>query len=303
MAGDWIKIRTDLYEDPDVMRLSDILDTDDLTTVGLLVRFWAWANKQTTDGTDIAISSARLDRLIGREGFAEGMRLIGWLSGRDGSLCLPRFERHNGNSAKARALEAEAKRLRRAEEAAEEAARAALSDNTSDKCRTPVRQNVGPEKRREDSLSSKERETRARPADAGGEIPEAERLDEISARVNSLHSTWARAPGFSAKERAALLGSFDCLASLDDEAWETLRAYMAARLPQGSPGWQPKSRAQFLGDPSDVLVHAESWAQKQRKAPPPTRPTGPTLPPDDPVSREELSEMFRELKPKLRKGE
>lgn len=141
MAGDWIKIRTDLFEDPAVMKLSDILGTDDPTTVGLLVRFWSWADKQTTDGTDIAITSARLDRLIGREGFAEGMRQIGWLSGRDGSLCLPRFQRHNGSSAKARALEAEAKRLRRASSEP-------MSDNTSDTGPTNHVPDVRPEKRR-----------------------------------------------------------------------------------------------------------------------------------------------------------
>lgn len=155
MAGDWIKIRTDLFEDSDVMRLSDILGTDDPTTVGLLVRFWAWTDKQTTDGTDIAVSSARIDRLVGREGFAEGMRLIGWLSGRDGSLCLPRFDRHNGNSAKARALESEAKRLRRMTEK--------WSDEVSEKSPKRVGQNVGLEKRREESNRERDNAPARRP--------------------------------------------------------------------------------------------------------------------------------------------
>jgi hypothetical protein len=160
MTGNWIKIRVDLITDPDVMRLSDILGIDDPTAVGHLVAFWAWVDKQTTDGTGIAITSPRLDRLIGRPGFADAMRQIGWLSGRDGSLFLPRFERHNGNSAKARAMESEAKRLRRLDTKG-------VSDKLSDICPTKTGQIVGPEKRRED-LIKRERE---RDAGAGETIP------------------------------------------------------------------------------------------------------------------------------------
>lgn len=141
----WIKIRTNLAQDTDVGRLSDILGTNDSTSVGLLVIFWSWVDGQTADGTGIATTSARIDRLVGHDGFAEGMRQIGWLSGRDGALCLPHFERHNGNSAKARALEAEAKRLRRDGKSPPK-----MSDNMSDMCPTKSAQNVRPEKRREE---------------------------------------------------------------------------------------------------------------------------------------------------------
>jgi hypothetical protein len=144
MAGDWIKIRTDLPTDPDVMKLSDILGTDDPTTVGHLVSFWSWANKQTADGNAIDITQSRLDRLIGRPGFASALRQIGWLDGDDGSLCLPRFTRHNGSSAKARALESEAKRLRRMGQNP--------SDKLSDKCPTKRAPKVRPEKRREEKI-------------------------------------------------------------------------------------------------------------------------------------------------------
>lgn len=140
MAGDWIKIRTDLHDDPDVIKMSDICRTKEAEIVGCLVIFFSWANRHTTDGTDLPLTSARIDRLVGLDGFAEGMRRIGWLSGRDGSLQIANYERHNGNGAKARALESEAKQLRR------------LSDkNTpemSDKCPTKTPPNVGLEKRR-----------------------------------------------------------------------------------------------------------------------------------------------------------
>lgn len=142
MAEDWIKIRTDLYEDQDVLQMSDILGTDDATTVGLLVRFWSWADKQTIDGSGIKITKSRIDALTGRPGFAAALIHVGWLVGEDGNLQLPNFQRHNGASAKARALEAEAKRLRRKEQK--------TSDKLSDNCPTKKFQKVGPEKRREE---------------------------------------------------------------------------------------------------------------------------------------------------------
>lgn len=141
----WIKIRTDLLDDSAVLRLSDILGTDDPTTVGLLVRFWAWIDRQTADGTGIAISRARLDKLVGRDGFTAGMIEVGWLLGEDGDFQVPNFERHNGNSAKARALETEAKRLRRSDK---------TKANLSDKCPTKEAAKVGLEKRREEKNSS-----------------------------------------------------------------------------------------------------------------------------------------------------
>lgn len=141
MAGDWIKIRTDLYEDQDVLQMSDILGTDDPTTIGLLVRFWSWADKQTIDGNGIKLSDARIDSLVGRPGFADALRKVEWLEGENGSLTLPNFQRHNGDSAKARVLEAEAKRIRRKQQKPDQ--------ELSDTCPTISHKKVGPEKRRD----------------------------------------------------------------------------------------------------------------------------------------------------------
>jgi hypothetical protein len=45
-----------------------------------------------------------LDRITTTPGFAEAMRKVGWLEGRDNALSFPRFDRHNGQTAKNRAL-------------------------------------------------------------------------------------------------------------------------------------------------------------------------------------------------------
>jgi len=115
MAGDWIKIRTDLSDDPDVYRLSEILSLDCPTVVGHLVAFWGWMDRHTVDGKRLSLSDKVIDKRISLDGFAAALKEIGWLEGENGDLELPNFERHNGTSAKARALEAEAKRIRRAD--------------------------------------------------------------------------------------------------------------------------------------------------------------------------------------------
>ena len=115
MAGDWIKIRTDLADDPSVYYLSDILGIDCPTVVGHLVIFWSWMDKHTQDGDVENLTCGMINKRIGLHGFAESLKKIGWLEGEDFALYIPNFDRHNGNSAKARALECEAKRIRRVE--------------------------------------------------------------------------------------------------------------------------------------------------------------------------------------------
>lgn len=115
MAGDWIKIRTDLSDDPDVYLLSEYLSLECPTIVGHLVMFWGWMDRHTHDGQGIKLSQNIIDRKIGCEGFTAALLKIGWLEGVEHDYSLSKFERHNGNSGKARALEAEAKRLRRAD--------------------------------------------------------------------------------------------------------------------------------------------------------------------------------------------
>lgn len=132
MAGDWIKMRTNLDTDPAVVRLASGLKQDRYAIVGRLHKIWSWANEHLTDGQDVPIDSAFLDALVESPGFAEQLRRVGWLSGRENSLCFPNFDRHNGESAKTRALDAARKRAHR----------------SSAKCPDRTRTKLGPEERR-----------------------------------------------------------------------------------------------------------------------------------------------------------
>ena len=138
MAGDWIKVRWNIATDPDVVLIAAATGLDEFGVVGRLHAVWSWADQHSEDGTNVRISSAFLDRLTACPGFAEAMRTVGWLTGRDGSITFPAFAVHNGETAKLRASETKRKQ----------------SQRERDKCPantgTNVPQQAGPEKRREE---------------------------------------------------------------------------------------------------------------------------------------------------------
>lgn len=106
MAGDWIKMRIDLADDPAVIAIAAALDLDEDTIVGKLHRLWSWADRQTQDGTAGGVTRRWVDRLMNCDGFADAMAAAGWLSIGERGLTFPHFERHNGASAKRRAAHA-----------------------------------------------------------------------------------------------------------------------------------------------------------------------------------------------------
>lgn len=138
----WIKIDTSLATKPEVFQIARDCKTPRPTVVGHLLMFWGWLDCNSRDGQHLPLSTADIDEIAGLPGFTKAMVTAQWLVGEDGDYSIPRYDRHNGNSAKARALEAEAKRLRRMSD--EEPA------DVSDSCPTNPPANVGPEKRREE---------------------------------------------------------------------------------------------------------------------------------------------------------
>ena len=51
MAGDWIAMRLDLYEDPAVAYMAERLGEREEVIVGFLHRVWSWASRQCHDGS------------------------------------------------------------------------------------------------------------------------------------------------------------------------------------------------------------------------------------------------------------
>lgn len=111
MAGDWIKVETTTPDKPEVIAIAEMLGIDQDAVVGKLIRIWLWADQQTFDGNaggnGVSVTFAFLDRCTFVPGFGSALEKVGWLARRpDGTLTFPNFDRHNGTTAKSRALTA-----------------------------------------------------------------------------------------------------------------------------------------------------------------------------------------------------
>lgn len=117
MAGDWIKMRTTLAADPAVIAMACALNLDEHTVVGKLHALWSWADGQCRDdGHAHGVTFVWLDRYVRADGFAASMEKVGWLIASDDGITFPKFDRHNTEPSKTRALAAKRKQKQRISE-------------------------------------------------------------------------------------------------------------------------------------------------------------------------------------------
>lgn len=113
MAGDWIKMRTDLLTSPKVVRMASALKADRFRIAGGLLSVWSLFDVHSEDGALVGYSLELLDELAAWPGFSAAMIDVEWLIQDGESLILPSFDVHNGASAKRRAQDADRKRIGR----------------------------------------------------------------------------------------------------------------------------------------------------------------------------------------------
>jgi len=113
MAGDWIKMRVSLATDPAVIGMATSLDRSEFEVVGMLHHLWGWADAHSRDGHADGVTDRWVNRFVQCDGFADAMAHVGWLQVTGTGILFPHFDRHNGESAKARGLAAERKRKQR----------------------------------------------------------------------------------------------------------------------------------------------------------------------------------------------
>lgn len=106
MAGDWIKFELATPDKPEVWAIAASLSVDPDAVVGKLMRVWGWFDQQTESGNAPSVSKMLLDRLVGVNGFCNAVIEAGWMFDDGSTLTLPHFDRHNGKTAKNRALTA-----------------------------------------------------------------------------------------------------------------------------------------------------------------------------------------------------
>lgn len=102
MAGDWIKMRSNLWDDPRVTMMADLTESSEAAIVGALYWLWATADQHSNDGVMLGLTLRALDRKTGVDGFGGALVAVGWLVEQAGGVEIIRFSDHNGESAKSR---------------------------------------------------------------------------------------------------------------------------------------------------------------------------------------------------------
>lgn len=173
MAGDWIKMRIDLQTHPKVFRMVSALQADRLRIIGGLHVAWSIFDTHSSDGVLVGYTVDAMDAVVGWPGFTQAMIDVEWASVNDGgSLVMPRFDEHNGASAKRRANDSERKRNERKKPVRN------LSASDADVLRTRE------EKRREEKKQDQEQGADA-PAKSG-------KFDPLTAKpANVTDKAWA----------------------------------------------------------------------------------------------------------------
>jgi hypothetical protein len=113
VAGDWIKMRTNLWDDPRVARLCDLTDQGEAAVVGGLYWLWAMADSHTEDGILPGLTTRAIDRKTGVQGLGDALVSVGWVADHPEGVRIIGFEQHNGTSAKRRCTDAQAKANKR----------------------------------------------------------------------------------------------------------------------------------------------------------------------------------------------
>lgn len=113
MAGDWIPMRTDLWDCPEVVRILSAICPQSVRTVservrrkaeivGALYRTWSLFDTHSDDGILRGYDASSLDELVGIDGWSANLQHVGWLLIGQDSLEMPRFEAYLSQSAKRR---------------------------------------------------------------------------------------------------------------------------------------------------------------------------------------------------------
>lgn len=102
MAGEWIKMRTNLWDDPRISQICDITGAQEAAVIGALYWLWSAADEHTADGFMHGLSTAGIDRKTGVKGIGEALITVKWIEEGNNGITITNFVEHNGTSAKKR---------------------------------------------------------------------------------------------------------------------------------------------------------------------------------------------------------
>lgn len=320
----WIKIESSTPDKPEVLCIADALDLDPDAVFGKLVRFWSWADQMTEDGVLDPRSMPAIDRVAACPGFAAALVQAGWLDKQDGALVIPNFDRHNGESAKKRALSARRsqkyrfnKTMRDAGIVTEErdCVTQSASRERDERHATSVTRE---EKNREEYITPRNPPFRDRDAsDPASSSNDARTPARTDARdfaaflrdVLTLREGWEMLPpnGAEVAHVREIWDRSEHKPPLDPETLALLRAYLNDRLAEDSKGvrfFRPEHRESFTRQIPGMITAALRWKKETRwrykpaDAPAPQpQPPKPTAPPGPPLSRDYIRSLLTNDQP------
>jgi hypothetical protein len=171
----WIKVRVTLLTSPQLVRISSATCLDRVRTLGALVSAFIVFDTHSVDGNMAGYTYEALDEVVGLPGLAQAMEDVGWLRKTPQGIEMIDFQKHNGASAKRRALDSDRKKNVRKMSASEE-----------DVLRTKS-------KREKESKSKKENNNPPNPPDGGNQVrskPEPEKLGAPLFGGPALQAAW-----------------------------------------------------------------------------------------------------------------
>ena len=187
MAGDWVKMRVDLHDDPAVIAVAAALDKTEDEIVGKLLRLWGWADQQTNNGNARSVTRKWIDNKVGAAGFAAALEVAGWLVVSSDGITIPNFERHNGQPGKARALTAKRVGAHRAEKSNAHSVTKTLPEKRRGEERREEKNKRREEKSSADSASAESCPAGAGPNGAADKAVAASDIRAVFAHYRTYH--------------------------------------------------------------------------------------------------------------------
>ena len=164
MADDWIKLRTNILTDPDILSLARNMGgqrrAEDV--LGYVVKFWFWAQEHTHDGHARGVTYEDIDAALSVPHLCSMLEKIGWLeSDPDGlGIKIPKFDRYLSDGAKSRALANQRKKRQREAKTADSGGVPKMSRSERDKSVT--REEKRREEKRREELREEKKDTSVR---------------------------------------------------------------------------------------------------------------------------------------------
>ena len=237
----WIKLRHEIHDDLAVVGIACELNITEDEVVGRLARVWTWFDQQTEDG-QAPMTTAFIDRIARLPGFAEAMIRQSWLTCDNGIVYLPNFDRHNGSTAKARALGADRQQ--------------ALRDRRNAARNAPPLRGALPEEIRGDQTR---KEPRFIP-------PAAMPPSDGVASVEAIYAAYPRKIGRAAalKAIAKAIEAIGARGQPDPEAWLMARVQVFATSKAGNAGQYTPHPATWFNQGRFDDADAE-WNRSERR--------------------------------------